>query len=39
MRPRVLHSLTMMKAEQWLATTAKNPADRVTERLKGLLQQ
>jgi hypothetical protein len=40
MGPRVQHSLTMIKVEQWLATAAKSPADRVTkERLKGLLQQ
>ena len=38
--PRVQHSLTMIKVEQWLATSAKSPADRLTkERLKGLLQQ
>jgi hypothetical protein len=38
--PRVQHSLTMMKVEQWLATAAKSPADRLTkERLKGLLKQ
>ncbi len=38
--PSVVHTLTMMKVEHWLATSAKSPADRVTkERLKGLLSR
>jgi hypothetical protein len=36
--PSVVHSLTMTKVEQWLSTSAKSPADRLTkERLKELL--
>jgi hypothetical protein len=36
--PSVVHTLTMMKVEQWLAASAKSPADMATkERLKRLL--